>query len=121
MHQNVGDLAINQSTRIPAVATLTRSGWVTLSDQAGSQPAIVADGTPLLRLDAGQAASAEDLAGAADGTVVTTSVGGVYQRQHSQWWRLTATWTGECSAIPEADIAAATPMLRWAAPNAVRA
>jgi len=121
MHQNVGDLAIDLSNHIPVVAARTRAGWVALSDQAGSQLSPVAATAQLVPLDGGVAAASADLAAAADGSVVTTDGGGVFQKQHRQWWRLTATWTGECSAIPENDIAVANPTLRWAAPPTVRA
>lgn len=121
MHQNDGDLAIDQLTRIPTVAAHTRAGWVTLSDQAASQPSPIADPNRLSILGAGTAASLEDLTAAADGTVVTTATSNVFQKQHNQWWRLTPTWTGECSAIPVTDIASASPRIRHAAPAGIRA
>ena len=121
MHQNVGELAIDQSTSIPTVAALTRSGWVTLSDQPGSQASAVPDPAQLTLLPAGTSATADDLDDVVNGAVATTRAGSVFQKQHDQWWRLTATWTGECSAVPTADIVADHPALRWAASASVRA
>jgi hypothetical protein len=121
MHQNTGTLAIVQSSSIPTVAAKTSSGWVALSDQATSQFTPVPDSDALTILDGGTAASVADLDTAGDGSVVTTSGGNVFQKQHNRWWRLTATWSGDCSATPAADVAADGPALRWAPPPAIRA
>ncbi len=114
MHQNADTLAIGRSNSFPTVARRTRDGWVTLSDQAGSQPTPVADTATLTILGSGTPATTEDLASADNGAVVSTRTGFVFQKQHNQWWRLTATWTGDCSAVPTADIAADEPTVRWA-------